>query len=62
MINSQIKADIFNGHVDTVAHGPLELRNIAEPYSGRVIDKKIYVHGASDMKGRIAATIIALRA
>ncbi|MCJ7625214.1 MAG: ArgE/DapE family deacylase [Anaerolineaceae bacterium] len=53
---------IFNGHVDTVAPGPLELWDIAGPYSGEVIDGKIYGRGATDMKGADVAAIIALKA
>ncbi|MCJ7625215.1 MAG: ArgE/DapE family deacylase [Anaerolineaceae bacterium] len=53
---------IFNGHVDTVAPGPLDLWTIAEPYSGKIIDGKIYGRGACDMKGGNAAAIIAIKA
>ncbi len=53
---------IFNGHVDTVAPGPLDLWTIAEPYSGKVINGKIYGRGSTDMKGGNAAAIIALKA
>ena len=53
---------IYNGHVDTVAPGPMELWDIAGPYSGEVIDGKIYGRGATDMKGADVAAIYALKA
>jgi acetylornithine deacetylase/succinyl-diaminopimelate desuccinylase family protein len=53
---------ILNGHVDTVAAGPENLWNIADPFSGAVLDNKIYGRGATDMKGGIAAAIIGLKA
>jgi acetylornithine deacetylase/succinyl-diaminopimelate desuccinylase family protein len=53
---------IFNGHVDTVAPGPLDLWNIADPFSGAVIDNKIYGRGTTDMKGGDVAAIYALKA
>ncbi|MFC2028817.1 ArgE/DapE family deacylase [Chloroflexota bacterium] len=56
------KSLIFNGHVDTVAPGPLDLWDVAEPYSGKVIDGRIYGRGAVDMKGADVAAIYALKA
>jgi acetylornithine deacetylase len=53
---------IFNGHVDTVAPGPEELWTIAGPYSGAVIDGKIYGRGATDMKAANVAAIYAVKA
>lgn len=53
---------ILNGHVDTVAPGPEELWTIAGPYSGAVIDGKIYGRGATDMKGADVAAIYAFKA
>lgn len=53
---------IFNGHVDTVAPGPEEFWTLAKPYSGKIIDNKIYGRGSTDMKGGIASAIIALKA
>lgn len=53
---------IFNGHIDTVAPGPLELWTIAEPFSGKVIDGRIYGRGTTDMKGANVAVIYALKA
>jgi acetylornithine deacetylase/succinyl-diaminopimelate desuccinylase family protein len=53
---------IFNGHIDTVAPGPVELWNIAGPYSGKVINGRIYGRGTTDMKGGDVAAIYALKA
>lgn len=56
---------LFNGHLDHVPEGEME-----EPYSGRLMDgsplevegKVIYGRGASDMKGALAAMIMAGKA
>ena len=53
---------IFNGHVDTVAPGPEELWTIAGPFSGVVVDGKIYGRGATDMKAANVAAIFAIKA
>lgn len=53
---------IFNGHVDTVAPGPLELWDIAGPFSGKIVNGKIYGRGAVDMKGADVAAIYAIEA
>jgi len=53
---------IFNGHVDTVAPGPLELWDVAEPYSGKVLNGRIYGRGTTDMKGADVAAIYAIKA
>ncbi len=53
---------LFNGHVDTVAPGPLELWDIAEPYSGKVLNGRIYGRGSTDMKGADVASIYAIKA
>ncbi len=52
---------IFNGHVDTVASGPESLWTVAGPWSGKVLDGKIYGRGATDMKGGDACMIMALK-
>lgn len=54
------KALLFNGHLDTVPPGDVEWEH--GPYSGDVVDGKIYGRGASDMKGGLAAMIIAAKA
>lgn len=52
---------ILNGHIDTVPPGPKELWTIAGPYSGEVINRKIYGRGTTDMKSAIVAAIIAVK-
>lgn len=49
---------IFNGHLDTVPIGD----NLWEhpPFSGNMVDGKIYGRGACDMKGGVAALIEAM--
>lgn len=53
---------IFNGHVDTVAVGPEELWTEAGPFSGEVIDGKLYGRGSTDMKGPDVAAIYGFKA
>jgi acetylornithine deacetylase len=51
---------ILNGHVDVVAAGPAE--DWTSPaYSGEIRDGRVYGRGAVDMKGGVAAMIMALR-
>lgn len=49
----------FNGHIDVVEAG---LGWTVPPFEGRVADGKVYGRGACDMKGGIAAAIIAIEA
>jgi succinyl-diaminopimelate desuccinylase len=49
----------FNGHIDVVAPG---LGWSVDPFAGEVRDGKVYGRGACDMKGGIAAAVIALEA
>lgn len=51
---------LFNGHLDTVPPGEIEWKY--GPYSGEVVDGKIYGRGAADMKGGLAAMLVALKA
>lgn len=51
------KCLIFNGHMDTVAVGNLEEWEYP-PFSGKVIDGKIYGLGSSDMKAGVATMIV----
>src|SRR4030067_3248966 len=60
--NGSGRSLIFNGHVDTVAPGPLELWDVAEPYSGEVVNGRIYGRGTTDMKGPDVAAIYGLKA
>jgi putative selenium metabolism hydrolase len=56
--NSGGKTILFDGHVDTVA---INNRNSwsREPFGAEISDGKIYGRGASDMKGALAAMIMA---
>lgn len=47
---------MFNGHIDTVTLVGYE----GDPLSGKLVDGKIYGRGAGDMKGGLAAAMIAL--
>lgn len=51
---------LFNGHLDTVPPGDIEWDH--SPYSGAVVDGKIYGRGTADMKGGLAAMLMALKA
>lgn len=53
------EALLFNGHLDTVPPGDIKWEH--EPYSGNVEDGKIYGRGSADMKGGLAAMLIALK-
>jgi succinyl-diaminopimelate desuccinylase len=55
--NLENAAVVFSGHMDTVPLG--ELPWSADPFSGKLIDDKIYGRGSSDMKGGIAAMVLA---
>jgi acetylornithine deacetylase len=52
---------IVNGHIDVVSPGDLE-RWTSPPFEAEVRDGRIYGRGAVDMKGGIAAAILALEA
>lgn len=54
------EALLFNGHLDTVPPGDIEWEH--DPYSGKLVDGKIYGRGSVDMKGGLAAALIALKA
>ncbi|WP_341302623.1 ArgE/DapE family deacylase [Lysinibacillus sp. FSL H8-0500] len=56
------KSLIFNGHIDVVPPGPNTDWKFEDPFSGRVEDGKLYGRGACDMKGGIAAQIMAAKA
>ena len=51
---------IFNGHMDTVSVGD-EKNWKYPPFSGKIIDAKLYGRGAMDMKSSLAAMIFALK-
>lgn len=50
---------ILNGHIDVVPSGD-ESKWKHHPYSGTVVDGKLYGRGATDMKGGNVSTLIAL--
>src|SRR5699024_1575699 len=50
---------ILNGHIDVVPSGD-KSKWTQDPYSGKVIDGKLYGRGATDMKGGNMSTLIAL--
>jgi acetylornithine deacetylase len=52
---------VLNGHVDTVVPGDLKAWD-RDPWSGEVADGRVWGLGASDMKGPIAAGVIAMLA
>jgi acetylornithine deacetylase/succinyl-diaminopimelate desuccinylase family protein len=55
------KSLIFNGHVDVVPPGPESAWTQAGPWSGKIADGKIWGRGSCDMKGGLAAVMIAVR-
>jgi len=52
---------IFDGHMDTVPAGNRDLWSVA-PFSGEMIDGRLYGRGTADMKCSIAAWLSALEA
>jgi acetylornithine deacetylase len=52
---------LFNGHFDTVPADPVHLWTHS-PWSGDLVDGRIYGRGACDMKGGIAAALGAIHA
>jgi len=55
------KSLMFNGHVDVVPPGDDLEWTIAGPWSGKIIDGKIYGRGTTDMKAGNMAAIDAIR-
>ena len=49
---------IFNGHIDTVPVGDLN-KWTYPPFSGQLVDGKVYGRGATDSKGRLVSYIMA---
>ena len=58
--DSKNKTFCFLGHTDVVPPGP-ETEWSVPPFSGEIIDNKIYGRGAADMKGGVACFISALK-
>ncbi|SEA24159.1 acetylornithine deacetylase [Thalassobacillus cyri] len=52
---------IFNGHIDVVPAGDREQWDF-DPYSGKVVDGKMYGRGVTDMKGGNVAMLLAIKA
>ena len=52
---------ILNGHIDVVSPEPVE-RWTVDPWGGEVQGRRLYGRGSLDMKGGLAAHIIALKA
>ncbi len=50
---------LLEGHMDTVGVGDLSSWHV-DPFSAKIIDKKLYGRGAADMKGGIASQITAV--
>ena len=58
--DSKNKTFCFLGHTDVVPPGPQSEWSVP-PFSGEIIDNKIYGRGAADMKGGVACFISALK-
>lgn len=56
--NGNKKSLVFSGHMDTVPPGDIPWKY--EPFDAKEIDGRLYGRGASDMKGGLAALIIAM--
>ncbi|MCS7059301.1 MAG: ArgE/DapE family deacylase [Meiothermus sp.] len=52
---------ILEGHADVVTHGELSQWSVP-PYEGRIVGGRIYGRGACDMKGGLAAAVVAAQA
>lgn len=52
---------ILNGHVDVVPEGDLEKWDLA-PYSGQIVDGRMYGRGTTDMKGGNVSLLLAMQA
>ncbi|MBN3555375.1 peptidase [Fictibacillus nanhaiensis] len=52
---------VLNGHVDVVPEGDLNQWN-DHPYSGKIIDGKLYGRGSTDMKGGNLSLLLAIQA
>lgn len=51
------KTLMLNGHMDTVG-----IEGMKEPFSGQVIENKLYGRGSQDMKGSLAAMLASVKA
>ena len=57
--NNSSKSLILNGHVDVVPTGPEKLWD-DDPFSGNIIDGKIYGRGSCDMKAGLSSGLFAI--
>ena len=57
--DSSRPALIFSGHLDTVPIGEMKSWK-QDPFSGTIIDRKLYGRGSCDMKGGVAAILEAM--
>jgi succinyl-diaminopimelate desuccinylase len=55
------KTLLLNGHMDTVPAGPAEGWK-SDPFSGKIINGKLYGRGATDMKGCLASMVSTVEA
>ncbi len=60
-IDGKGRSLLFNGHVDVVSEEPTD-RWTKAPYGGEIEDGRLYGRGACDMKGGIAAMLLAIEA
>lgn len=58
--NNQQKTILFNGHMDTMPPGPLELWD-TNPLEPTIVDNKMIGLGAADMKSGLMASILAVK-
>ncbi|EKN70982.1 acetylornithine deacetylase or succinyl-diaminopimelate desuccinylase [Neobacillus bataviensis LMG 21833] len=58
-VASDEKYLVYSGHLDTVPTGKVEWEH--DPFSGKVVGNKVYGRGTTDMKGGVAAMILALK-
>jgi len=56
------KSLLFNGHIDVVGPGDESEWKIAKPFSGDIVDGKLYGRGATDMKCGVVCAIAAVKA
>jgi succinyl-diaminopimelate desuccinylase len=50
---------VYSGHFDTVPTGKVKWEH--DPFSGEVVDNKVFGRGATDMKSGVAAMVLALK-
>ncbi len=53
---------LFNGHIDVVGVGNPDDWKVAQPFSGDIVEQRIYGRGSTDMKAGIVCAIAAVKA